>query len=418
MMPETNPSSIHRVRYILALLLGIIVICALVWYIQPDSTKPQSGGRHSVDGNTPVPVESATAQKGDVSIIRHELGTVTPLANITVRTQISGQLAEIAFKEGQIVQKDDFLAQIDPRPYQTSLEQAEGALVRDQALLKEAILNLDRYRKLVKQDSVAKQQLDQQDSLVQQYQGNVQTDQGQIDSAKLNLTYCHIIAPVTGRIGLRQVDAGNYVQTSDTNGLVTLTQLQPISVLFSLPEDDLPAVMQRLKTGNELQVTAFNRTQTTKLGTGKLVATDSQIDPTTGTIKLRAEFDNTDDILFPNQFVNVQLLVDTLHDVIIVPSEAVQHGTSGDFVYLIKDDNTVTVRKVKLGASQDDKISILDGLVEGDVVVTDGTDKLREGSKITLPKSAKPDISQPPQTVNPDDKNVPAGEHQHHRNQQ
>jgi multidrug efflux system membrane fusion protein len=359
-----------------------------------------------------------------------------------VRTQINGQLQDVAFQEGQIVQKGDYLAQIDPRPYQTTLEQAEGNLVRDQALLKEAQLNADRYRKLVAQDSISKQTLDTQESLVQQYVGAIATDQGLIDSSKLNLVYCHITAPVTGRVGLRQVDAGNYVQTSDANGLVTLTQLQPITVLFTLPEDDLPAIMKRLADGAELPVTAYDRTQTTKLAVGKLISVDNQIDVTTGTIKMRAQFDNQDNILFPNQFVNVELLVDTLKDTVIVPSAAIQRGAPGTYVYLVKpagtadsstdkgaaktddakkdssdsasgaatethkhhktDGNatdaasdskdgskgtggaTVTVQPVKLGPVQGDNVAITDGLKEGDQVATDGTDKLRDGAKISI----------------------------------
>lgn len=412
-MTDMSPSPKHRARSLLVFLLVFMAFGALIWFIQPVPTK-QQGGRHYIDPNASVPVKTAIIERGDISVIRRELGSVTPLANITVRTQINGQLTEVAFKEGQIVQKDDFLAQIDPRPYETALEQAQGALVRDQALLQEAQIDLERYRKLVKQDSIAKQQFDQQQSLVQQYQGDVQTDQGQIDAAKLNLVYCHIVAPVTGLIGIRQVDPGNYVQTSDTNGLVTLTQLQPISVLFTLPEDDLPPVLQKLKSGVELQVDAYDRTQSTKLGTGKLVATDSQIDPTTGTIKLRALFDNSDGLLFPNQFVNVQLLVDTLHDVLTAPSAAIQNGTPGTFVYLVKDDNTVTVRPVKVGVAQDDKVAILDGLAEGDRVVTDGLDKLREGSKIALPEEQKPEGTSAPDETAPAQK----GEHPHHQDRQ
>ena len=336
----------------------------------------------------PMPVVAAVAQKGDIAVTRDGLGTVTPLANVTVRTQINGQLQEIAFQEGQIVQQGDFLAQIDPRPYQLALEQAQGALTRDQALLDEAKLNLERYRKLVAEDSIAKQTLDTQQSLVDQDQGNVQTDQSQIDAAKLNLTYCHITAPVSGRVGLRQVDQGNYVQVSDANGLVTITELQPITVIFTLPEDDLPAIMKRLADSAELQTTAYDRSQSTKLATGKLISVDNEIDTSTGTIKLRAQFDNQDNILFPNQFVNVELLVDTLHDATIVPLAAIQRGTPGTFVYVVNDDSTVKVVPVKLGPSQGDNVAITDGLSPGDKVVTDGTDKLRDGAKITLPEES------------------------------
>ncbi len=347
-------------------------------------------GPHGMGMSGPIPIGAATAEKGDIGIVRRALGTVTPLASVTVRTQISGQLQEIAFQEGQIVEKGDFLAQIDPRPYQMALEQAEGSLQRDQALLKEAQLNLERYKKLLAQDSIARQQVDTQESLVQQYQGAVQTDQGQIDAARLNLTYCHIVAPVAGRVGLRQVDAGNYVQTGDTNGIVTITQLQPISVLFALPEDDVPAVARRISQGAELPATAWNRAQSAKLADGRLVSMDNQIDTSTGTVKLRAQFDNRDDALYPNQFVNIELLVDTLRDAVLVPSAAILRGTPGAFVYLVKDDGTVAVRTVKTGASQGDKIAILEGLSPGERVAVDGTDKLSEGAKISLPGEAAP----------------------------
>lgn len=369
-------------RRIVAISLIILVLAGIGWAIfhsyGPKSTR-------MTRGNTPVPAVIATALKGDINITERELGTVTPIANITVRTQINGQLQEVAFKEGQIVQAGDFLAQIDPRPYQTALEQADGSLKRDQALLTEGQINLERYRKLVEQDSISKQQLDTQQSLVAQYEGAVLTDQGQIDAAKLNLAYCHITAPITGRVGLRQVDQGNYVQTGDANGLVVLTQLQPITVIFTLPEDDLPTVMKRLAAGAELAVTAYDRTQSAKLATGKLISTDSQIDTSTGTVKLRAQFDNQDNALFPNQFVNVELLVDTMHDTTVVPSAAIQRGAPGTYVYLVKDDDMVTVRPVKLGPVQGDNVAVTDGLAPGDKVVTDGADKLRDGAKVTMP---------------------------------
>lgn len=355
----------------------------LIWFANGSTAQTSHhGGKGGSVGPTPVSV--ATAQKGDIAITRQGLGTVTPLANIVVRTQISGQLTQIAFKEGQIVQKGDFLAEIDPRPYELSLQNARGSLVRDQSLLKEAQLNLLRYQKLLTQDSIAKQQVDTQQSLVEQYQGAVITDHSQIDTAKLNLLYCHITAPISGRVGLRQVDQGNYVQVGDANGIVTLTQLQPITALFTLPEDDLPAIMKRLGDGAELTTTALDRNQSAKLAEGKLVSVDNQIDTTTGTIKLRAQFDNIDNALFPNQFVNIILLVDTLHDTTLVPTAAIQRGAPGTFVYLL-NDKKVSLRVVKLGPSQGDTIAVTDGLAPGDQVVTDGADKLRDGAEVTLP---------------------------------
>jgi len=285
------------------------------------------------------------------------------------------------------------LVQIDARPYEMTLEQANGALQRDQALLHEAQIDLERYKKLVSQDSISKQQLDQQTSLVGQYEGATLTDQGQIDAAKLNINYCHVVAPIAGRVGLRQVDIGNYAQTSDTNGLVSLTQLDPISVLFTLPEDQLPAVMKRLASGAELKVIAYDRAQTTKLAEGKLSAVDNEIDTSTGTVKLRAQFDNPDNILFPNQFVNIQLIVDTLHNVVIAPQAGILHGAPGTFVYVANDDHTVSMHTVKLGPSQGDNIQVTDGLAAGDKIVIDGTDKLRDGATYKLPDSGDSDKS-------------------------
>ncbi len=366
-----------------AWLLGVLIVLGLILRLAvPDMA--ETGGRRGRNSG-PMPVGTIIAEKGDIEITRAALGTVTPLANVTVRAQIAGQLMQLAFQEGQMVQKGDFLAEIDPRPYQLALEQAEGALARDKALLDEAKLNLERYKKLVEQDSIARQQLDQQQSLVGQYEGAVQTDQGQIDAAKLNLEYCHITAPVSGRIGLRQVDVGNYVTLSDANGIVTITQLQPITAIFTLPEDDVPTLMKRLNTNAELPATAWDRTQSNKLATGKLVSVDNQIDTATGTVKLRAQFDNDEHTLFPNQFVNIQLLVDTLKDATIVPSAAIQRGTPGTYVYLVNSDNTVKITPVKLGPTQGDKVSITEGLSPGDKVVVDGTDKLRDGAKVTLP---------------------------------
>jgi len=292
------------------------------------------------------------------------------------------------FKEGQEVKAGDVLAQIDPQPYQAALDQAEGQLARDQAQLDGARVDLKRYAMLVKQDSIAKQTYDDQVATVHQLEGTVQLDKGVVDTARVNLAYCRITAPATGRLGLRQVDAGNYVTPSQTNGLVLINQMQPISVLFSLPEDDLLPILKRTHAGAILPAAAFDRTGVTKLADGNLATVDNTINTTTGTFQLRANFANADELLYPNQFVNVQLTVDVLKDAIIIPSSAIQRGAPGTFVYLVKADDTVTVQKVVLGPSQGESQAISSGLAVGDLVVTDGADKLKNGAKVSLPTAA------------------------------
>jgi membrane fusion protein, multidrug efflux system len=381
----------RRTRIVVWSLLLVALAAAAAWYYvhrhEAAAPQPQQqaarGGRFSMSG--PMPVGAATAERGDMPILLSGLGTVTPLATVTVRTQINGQLVQVFFQEGQAVKKGDPLAEIDPRPYQLALDQAQGALLRDQALLANAQIDLNRYQTLLKQDSIARQQVDTQAALVHQYEGTVRTDQAQVDNAKLNLVYCHITSPVTGRVGLRQVDPGNYVQTGDANGLVVITQMKPISVIFTLPEDNLPAIMKRLHAGATLPVTAFDRSGVTKIATGTLDTVDNQIDTSTGTVKLRAQFDNADESLFPNQFVNARLLVDTMQGVTIIPTSATQRGAQGTFAYLIKPDDTVTARPIKTGPTDGERVAVLSGLEAGDKVVVDGADKLREGAKVTIP---------------------------------
>ncbi|MDN7878365.1 MdtA/MuxA family multidrug efflux RND transporter periplasmic adaptor subunit, partial [Burkholderia aenigmatica] len=335
--------------------------------------------------NIPQPVQVASATQGEMPIVLSALGTVTPLANVTVKTQLSGYLQSVSFQEGQIVKKGDVLAQIDPRPYQVSLENAEGTHARDSALLATARLDLKRYQTLLSQDSIASQTVDTQASLVKQYEGAVKTDQAAIDSAKLNLTYARITAPVSGRVGLRQVDPGNYVTPGDANGLVVITQLQPMSVIFTTSEDNLPQIIKQVNAGQKLSVTAYNRNNTVPLETGSLATLDNQIDTSTGTVKLRANFDNKEGMLFPNQFVNTRLLVDVMRNATIVPTSAVLTGSIGQFVYVVKPDNTVTVRKVATGPVDGERTSIVSGVAIGERVVTDGSDRLREGAKISIP---------------------------------
>ena len=332
----------------------------------------------------PMPVMVGTAIKGDINVVLSALGNVTPVNNVTVKTRVDGQLVRLAFTEGQTVKAGDLLAEVDPRTYQAQLAQAEGQLARDQALLQNAKLDLQRYQTLLSQDSISKQQVDTQAALVRQYDGTVKLDQGNVDNARVQLSYTRITAPVPGRVGLRQVDPGNIVHASDTNGIVVITQIDPITVIYSIPEDSLPKVMPRLQSGDKLPVEAWDRGQTTQLARGVLMTVDNTIDNTTGTVKLRAQFPNQNAMLFPNQFVNVRMRVDTLRDVVIVPGAAIQRGTQGTFVYVVGDDNKVALRLVKLGVTEGDRVSVAQGLQPGERVVIDGADKLRDGSPVEV----------------------------------
>lgn len=329
-------------------------------------------------------VVSATAKTQDVPVYLPALGTVTATYTITVRTQINGQLLKVLFREGQMVKTGELLAQIDPRPYEAQLIQYQGQLAHDQALLANAKLDLIRYRTLWSQNSISKQTYDTQAYLVKQYEGTVNQDQGLIEGVKLNLIYCNILSPVDGRIGLRLVDPGNYVQTSDTNGLAVVDTLNPITVIFVLPEDDVQSVLKQLKANKTLTAKAYDREQNKLLATGTLLTIDNQIDPTTGTVKLRAEFKNDNNLLFPNQFVNIQLLTETLKNAVVIPTSAIQYGAQGTYVYLIRADHTVTPKPVVTGITSNDVIVITSGLSSGQAVVTEGVDKLTEGTHITL----------------------------------
>ena len=405
--PPPRPSRLRRLLWLM--LLAIIIALVVWWVIRHHQTA--STGRFTNTG--PMPVGTATVAKGDMPVVDNALGTVTPLATVTVQTQINGQLTEVGFQEGQMVNKGDFLAQIDPRPYQVALEQAQGQLAKDQASLADAKLDLARYEKLVAQNALASQTLDTQRATVQQDIGTVQADQAQVDAQKLNLIYCHITAPVSGRVGLRQVDPGNYVQTSSTTGIVVITQLQPISVILTLPEDSLPAVLKQVHAGQTLQATALDRTGATQIEIGQLSTLDNQIDTTTGTLKLRAGFANTALNLFPNQFVNIKLTVDTLRGVDIVPMAAVQRGAPGTFVYLVKPDSTVTAQAVTLGPDDGEKVAITKGLEPGQVVVTDGADRLKEGAKVTVTESGTQPNGQPAALQPGQTPGQPSGTHGH-----
>lgn len=351
--------------------------------------------------NGAQPVGAAIASRGTIRIIVNALGTVTPIATTTVKPRVSGQLVEVNFVEGQVVKKGDFLAQIDPRPFQLAEQQYEGQRMRDQGLLDQARMNLARYQLLLKQNSIARQQAEDQAFVVKQYEGAVRADQALIDVQRLNLTYARIVAPISGRIGLRMVDIGNYVQSSDT-GLAVITQIDPISVIFTVPEDELALILAETRTGRKLEAAAYDRANANLLATGKVIAIDNQIDTATGTIRIRAEFENHDDKLFPNRFVTVRLLVKSLEDVVTVPATAIQRGAPGTYVYVIGKDNSVSVRVIETGPADAGLIAVTAGLEPGERIVVDGADRLRDGAKVAVPDSEAPaaDATLPPRRAN------------------
>ena len=369
-------------RLIATCLVLLLVVAAVVWWSKQQAAPEQQGrgGRNAV----PMSIVPETVGKGDVGINLNALGTVTSLATVTIRSQISGYLLKVDFKEGDEVKKGDLIAEIDPRPYEATLAQANGNLARDQALLKGAQVDLARYQGLAAQNAVPHQTLDTQVALVAQDQGTVEFDKAAVKSAEVNLQYTRILSPLDGRVGLRQVDQGNYVTPGDTTGIVVITQLQPISVLFTVPEDNLQPISKRLQSGAVLPATALDRGGGKKIADGTLQTFDSQIDPTTGTIKLRAQFPNETKTLYPNQFVNIQLLLDTHKDVTTMPTAGVQRGVPGTFVYLVNSDDTVSVRKIELGVTDGDRVEVRSGLQPGDKIVVDGADKLRDGAKINV----------------------------------
>jgi multidrug efflux system membrane fusion protein len=366
--------------WILLLVAACIGIGVYV-YLKSSSLSPKQAS----NAQRSVPVVTTAAKQGDINIYLTGLGSVTPLNTITVKSRVDGQLMKVLFKEGQIVNSGDLLAEIDPRPYEALLTQAEGQMVRDQALLKNAHLDEARYKDLVAKDYITKQQYDTQVYLVKQYEGAIKLDQGQIDNAKVQLIYCHITSPISGRVGLRLVDPGNIIHATDTTGLIVITQLQPITVIFTIAEDNLPSVLASLKAGKRLMAEAFNREQNKKLATGYLLTMDNEIDPTTGTVKLKAVFPNKDNGLFPSQFVNVRLLMDIKRGTLLVPTAAIQRGSKGTYVYVVQADQTAQVRPVTIGPSEGDTVSIDKGLSPGEQVVVEGADRLREGIRVELP---------------------------------
>ena len=384
-------------RTVLFSLLSIFILgSAALFYIRskaPPATgfggAYRGGGRRGGGGfgmgGMPLPVVVNAAYKGNINIILNGLGTVTPVATVAVRSQVTGQLTEVKFKEDQMVDKGEVLALIDSRPFQASLEQAQGQLLQAQAQFKEAQIDLDRYSRLSEQDSISKQQVDSQRALVSQYEGMVKADEGVVANAQVNLGYCQITAPFAGRVGLRLVDQGNYVTPGDTNGIVVLTQVKPISVIFTLPEDNIPQVVKQLRAGVAIPVSAYNRDNSVKLATGSLATVDNTVDPTTGTFKLRAIFPNDDESLFPNQFVNISMLVSVDKAVTIVPTSAIERGQQGTFVYVVGEKNQVDAKPVALGPTEGEKVEVLSGVSPGDSVVVDGADRLKDGMEV-IPK--------------------------------
>jgi multidrug efflux system membrane fusion protein len=404
--PPAAPDSPRRSRFKWWWLVLPVLLAAVIYLYSFESKSSASGSNGAPKGGgsakkggkggrggepQAIPVVGTRALKGDISVYLNGLGNVTPLNTVTVKSRVDGQLMAVHFREGDTVKKGDLLMEIDPRPFQVQLTQAEGQLAKDQATLENARIDLTRYEKLLTQNAIPEQQVATQRSTVKQAEATVKSDEGQVDAAKLNLIYARITSPITGRVGLRLVDPGNIVHANDANGLVVLTQMEPTSVLFTISEDQLPVVLQKLRAGQRLTVEAYDREMKNKIATGTLTTVDNEIDQTTGTVRLRATFENRNDVLFPSQFVNARLLVERKHGVVLLPSTAIQRTSNTTFVYLVKPDSTVTVRSITTGTSEGDNTEITSGLAPGDVVVMMGVDKLEEGSKVRVQIQGEPE---------------------------
>jgi multidrug efflux system membrane fusion protein len=384
--PETREGRGRSRIWVIFVGLACLVVAG-AWIANGRQAKTQqqakaTGGSAAGQQTRPVPVVVTPVRTGDLSVYLTALGSVTPLSIVTVKSRVDGQLMKTHFTEGQVVHAGDLLAEIDPRPFQAQLTQAEGQLARDQANLANARLDLERYQRLAQQEMIARQQLDTQQMIVNQAEASIKMNVGQIDAIKLQLTYCRITAPITGRVGLRLVDPGNVVKASDTGGLVVIAQLEPIALVFSVPEDSLQPVLRRFRTGGKVPVDAYDREGRTKIATGTLVAIDNQIDPTTGTVRLKASFGNTDGVLYPNQFVNARVLIDVLHDAVLAPAEAIQRGPQGAYVYVVKPDKVVQMRRVQLGPSEAGVIAVRAGVADSEALVVDGAEKVQDGARV------------------------------------